>query len=177
MNKNVVHRIEEGMDRRDVYATTYQMRNFYVQLRDAMPDQLERVQLHPAPTESPSGASQAHGCSNVCCGRGLMLPLLRYHAKHIDCYVGVDLHRQNVRYLTHRVTNGKALAELSPPTTAAAYYPFGVHFVEANAAEMAAPLQAGGHPPFERGDLHQRLGTHEPPRRASHVGTGACRGA
>lgn len=147
-SKNVVHRIEDGMDRRDVYATTYQMRNFYVQLRDAMPDQLDvfnYIQHHQIAQWCKPGARVL----DVCCGRGLMLPLLRYHAKHIDRYVGVDLHRANARFLERRVTDGKALGELSPPTTAPRYYPFGVHFVEADAAEMAAPLQAAGHAPFD----------------------------
>ena len=34
MNKEIVYRIEDGMDREKVLCTTYQMRNFYLQFRD-----------------------------------------------------------------------------------------------------------------------------------------------
>ena len=34
MSKEIVYRIEDGMDREKVLCTTYQMRNFYLQFRD-----------------------------------------------------------------------------------------------------------------------------------------------
>ena len=34
MDKQIVYRVEDGMDRSKVLCTTYQMRNFYSQFRD-----------------------------------------------------------------------------------------------------------------------------------------------
>lgn len=147
-DKRVVFRIEDGMDRREVYATTYQMRNFFKQLRDAMPEQLDvfnYIQHHQITKWCRKNARVL----DVCCGRGLMLPLLRYHAKDINRYVGVDLEPANATFLTRRVTDGKPLAELTPPHTVEQYYPFGVHFVESDAAHMSDPLRAAGHAPFD----------------------------
>jgi SAM-dependent methyltransferase len=146
--RNVVFRIEDGMDRRDVYATTYQMRNFFKQLRDALPDQLDvfnYIQHHQIALWCKPRARVL----DVCCGRGLMLPLLRYHATEIDRYVGVDLEPANATFLTRRVTDGKRLDQLVPPTDVTWYYPFKVHYVEADAAAMAQPLIDAGHPPFD----------------------------
>ena len=146
--ENVVFKIEPGMDRREVYATTYQMRNFFKQLRDAMPEQLDvfnYIQHHQITRWCRKNARVL----DVCCGRGLMLPLLRYHAKTINRYVGVDLEPSNASFTSRRVTDGKLLSELSPPTDVDGYYPFGVHYVQSDAAHMADPLRAGGHPPFD----------------------------
>lgn len=34
MDKDIVYRVEDGMDREKILCTTYQMRNFYMQFRD-----------------------------------------------------------------------------------------------------------------------------------------------
>ena len=34
MDKEIVYRVEDGMDREKILCTTYQMRNFYMQFRD-----------------------------------------------------------------------------------------------------------------------------------------------
>ena len=34
---------------------------------------------------------------DVCCGRSLMLPLLRYYAKDIASYTGVDISKANIK--------------------------------------------------------------------------------
>ena len=33
---------------------------------------------------------------DVCCGRGLLLPLMRYYASDVAKYVGVDIHEANI---------------------------------------------------------------------------------
>jgi len=58
-----------------------------------------------------------------------MLPLLRYYCKDIKSYTGVDINDSNSKYLTKRVTNGKAID--------ADYYPFDVSFVRSNVADMS----------------------------------------
>lgn len=130
--KRRVHKITDDIDRSDVLCTTYQMRNFYRQLHDGFFSTLDifnYIQHHQI----------AHWCTpqaevlDVCCGRGLMLPLLRYHAKHIAGYTGVDIEPRNAVFTSKRVPDGK-------PVDLDTYYPFAVRFVEANVAEMAQAL-------------------------------------
>lgn len=145
-DKTLVHRIDEGVDRREVYATTYQMRNFYRQFLDGWLSPLEvmnYIQHH----QVTKWCKPKHRLLDVCCGRGLMLPLLRYHAKDIGGYTGVDIKASNAVFTDRRVTDGKPLADLVDDPDG--YYPFPVHFVEADAAEMAAPLHDQGLAPFD----------------------------
>lgn len=134
MSKNLVHRIEDGMDRREVYATTYQMRNFYRQLGDGfftVLDTMNYIQHH----QIAKWCTPRSHVLDLCVGRGLMLPLLRYHRKNIGSYTGVDIEPRNATYLTKRVTDGSPLKQ--PPEE---YYPFPVRFVEADVAEMSTAL-------------------------------------
>ncbi|MEU8075881.1 methyltransferase domain-containing protein [Catellatospora citrea] len=39
---------------------------------------------------------------DVCCGRGLQVPLLYHHASHIGMYVGLDISEDNLREATQR---------------------------------------------------------------------------
>lgn len=127
-DKRLVWRVEEGMDRQEVYATTYQMRNFYQQLRDGYFSDLDvfnYIQHHQVARMVGAG----NHLLDVCCGRGLLLPLLRYRCKDLGSYTGVDIEPRNARFLERRVTDGKPLEE--------GYYPFPVNFVECDAARMA----------------------------------------
>jgi ubiquinone/menaquinone biosynthesis C-methylase UbiE len=129
VTKNLVFRIEDGMDRREVYATTYQMRNFYRQLGDGFfqgLDVMNYIQHHQVAKWA--GHKKGTRVLDVCCGRGLLLPLLRWYAKELGCYVGVDLKPENAIFTSKRVTDGKPIED--------GYYPFPVEFVEADAAEM-----------------------------------------
>jgi SAM-dependent methyltransferase len=130
----VVLRVEDGMDRRTLVATTYQMRNFYKDLSGGWVDPLQvmnYVQHHTIATEA-TGA-----VLDVCCGRGLMLPVLRYYAKgRVTSYVGVDIAPENAKYMTERVSDGKPLAECQGGASLAEYYPFTVEFVESKASQM-----------------------------------------
>lgn len=130
----IVHRIEDGMDRRQVTATTYQMRNFYRQLRDGYFTSLDifnYVQHHQAARLARRGDKLL----DVCCGRGLLLPLLRFHAKELDSYTGVDIHPPNAVWQRERVTDGQPLPD--------GWYPWPTRFVEANVASMDQHLPAG----------------------------------
>jgi len=130
--RRVVHKIEEGMDRQDVLCTTYQMRNFYRQLRDGFfsaLDVMNYIQHHQIALWCKSGSNVL----DVCCGRGLLLPLLRYHRKEIASYTGVDIAPNNAKWIKQRVTDGK-------PVDVDEYYPFPTQFVESNVAEMSRHL-------------------------------------
>lgn len=144
-DRQVVHRVEDDMDRQTIEATTYQMRNPFKQLRDGYftaLDVFNYMHHHWIAKQARPGDLVL----DVCCGRGIMLPLLRYHAAEIAGYVGVDLEPANAEWLTRRVTDGRPLEELKNPKadgkpyTRETYYPFPTHFVESNAAAMAQPV-------------------------------------
>ena len=81
--KKIVKKIEEGMDPQDVLCTTYQMRNFYMQFRDGFCSNLDvmnYIQHHAVALMAKKGMNVV----DVCCGRSLVLPLLRYYAKDIN---------------------------------------------------------------------------------------------
>lgn len=131
VTKKLVHRVEDGMDRQAILATTYQMRNFYRQFGDgffSVLDVMNYIQHH----QIASWCKKGNHVLDICCGRGLMLPLLRYQVKELGSYTGVDIEPKNAIFTRERVTDGKPI----PP----GYYPFPVAFVEANVAEMASKL-------------------------------------
>lgn len=129
--KKIVHKIEEGMNPQDVLCTTYQMRNFYSQFRDGFFTQLDvmnYIQHHSAAMLAKKGMNVV----DVCCGRSLMLPLLRYYAKTINSYTGVDICESNIREakrgaVKHNLTEDE-LEE---------YYPFKVDWKLSNVANMS----------------------------------------
>ena len=135
--KKIVHKIEEGMNPQ-VLCTTYQMRNFYTQFRDGFfsnLDVMNYVQHHRAAMLAKKGMRVV----DVCCGRSLMLPLLRYYAKDIKSYTGVDISEANIAE-AKRGASAKVLKEEDLKT----YYPFDVNWILSNVAEMSRHISAGG---------------------------------
>jgi SAM-dependent methyltransferase len=135
--KRIVHRVEHGDDRHEILATTYQMRNFYRQLGDGFftrADVFNYLSHH----QIARWAAKRPGAAllDVCCGRGLLLPLLRFHAKELGSYTGLDIEPRNATWQTRRVTDGK------PLENPADYYPFATDFVEGDVAR-ADELLAG----------------------------------
>lgn len=131
--KNIVFKVEDGMDRRDVLCTIYQMRNMYRQLGDGFftsLDVMNYIQHH----QIAMWCERGNDVLDVCCGRGLMLPLLRYHRKNIGSYTGVDIAPENAVFLKQRVTDNKPIENPKD------YYPFPVKFVESNVATMSDKL-------------------------------------
>lgn len=127
----IVYRVEDGMDRSEILCTTYQMRNFYRQFGDgffSVLDVMNYIQHH----QIAKWCRKGQQVLDVCCGRGLLLPLLRYLAKDIGGYTGVDIEPRNAIWRTQRVTDGKPITK--------DYYPFPTRFVESNVAEMASKL-------------------------------------
>lgn len=130
--RKIVWRVEDGMDRTTIACTNYEMRNFYRQFGDGFfstLDVMNYIQHHQVVRWCKKGTQLL----DVCCGRGLLLPLLRYYAKDIGSYTGVDIEAGNAIFTHKRVTDGKPV---EPD-----YYPFPVSFVHANAAEMSKHLK------------------------------------
>lgn len=136
MEKKIVHKIEDGMDPQDVLCTTYQMRNFYSQFRDGFFSQLDvmnYIQHHAASLLCKKG----NNVVDVCCGRSLLLPLLRYYSKTISSYTGVDICEANIRE-AKRGASGKIKEE-----DLETYYPFKVNWILSNVANMSDHINPG----------------------------------
>ncbi len=148
----IVHKITDDIDPAEVLCTTYQMRNFYAQFGDGLItslDVMNFIQHHKAAIMARSGQKVL----DVCCGRGLMLPLLRWYRPKIKAWIGVDIWPQNYLEATRRSATkdirDKRLAPNSILGEGEPYYPFEVHYVESNVASMAEPLIELGHAPVD----------------------------
>ena len=120
MDKDIVYRVEDGMDREKILCTTYQMRNFYMQFRDGFFTNLD-VMNYIQHLAAAHMAKKGMNVLDVCCGRSLMLPLLRYYAKDIASYTGVDISKANIKEAMRGAT-----AKNLEPKDLTSYYPFRV---------------------------------------------------
>lgn len=131
MRDRIVHRIEPDVDRQDVLCTTYQMRNFYRQLGDGYFTNLD-VMNYVQHVKAVQMIRPGWKVLDVCCGRGLLLPLIRWYRKDIGEYVGVDICEKNVREAQTRT----AYKQIDHQ----AYYEFPHRWVICNVAEMGRHL-------------------------------------
>ena len=132
--KKIVYRVEDGDNRDDILCTTYQMRNFYQQFHDGFftnLDVMNYIQHFRAAQMSKKGMNIV----DVCCGRSLMLPLLRYYAKDIASYTGVDICEANIREAMRGASKKLSLQELKT------YYPFRVEWKLGNVINMSSFIQ------------------------------------
>jgi 2-polyprenyl-3-methyl-5-hydroxy-6-metoxy-1,4-benzoquinol methylase len=126
--KKIVYKIEDGMDRKEIEATTYQMRNFYRQMGDGFFSVLD-VMNYIQHQQIVRLCKKGNHVLDICCGRGLLLPMLRYERKDIASYTGVDIEPKNAIFTSQRVTDNKPIEK--------DYYPFPVNFIESNVSEMS----------------------------------------
>lgn len=133
MNKKIVYRVEDGMNREEILCTTYQMRNFYSQFHDGFFSNLDVMNYiqHFAAAQMPKKGANV---VDVCCGRSLMLPLLRYYAKDINSYTGVDISEINIKEAI------RGASKRLTPEEFKIYYPFKVQYKLGNVAEMSNAL-------------------------------------
>ena len=68
MDKEIVYRVEDGMDREKILCTTYQMRNFYMQFRDGFFTNLD-VMNYIQHLAAAHMAKKGMNVLDVCCGR------------------------------------------------------------------------------------------------------------
>lgn len=139
--KKLVDKNDGSLEPDEILATTYQMRNFYKQMSDGWINHLHVMNYiqhvvcaDRAPTEG--------RVLDVCCGRSLMLPLLRYRADGIDEYVGVEIEEKNLSPLDTRVTDGTSISD-NPrlPDSHEEYYPFDITYHVTDAAEMDSHIE------------------------------------
>lgn len=137
----IVYKVEDGMDPETVLCTTYQMRDMYSQFGTAFftPGDIMNYIQHDAAMKY---IGKGHKVLDVCCGRALMLPLLRYNKSDIACYVGVDIEPKNYGEAFRRagVTPVKGRFAPNYPGQGKSFYPFPVFFITSNVAEMSREL-------------------------------------
>ena len=124
-SKSIVFKVADGADPKQIYCTTYQMRDFYLQMRDGFftnLDVMNYIQHYVAATMPRKNAR----ILDVCCGRALLLPLLRYNNKEISEYVGVDISTRNLAEAKRRIADK--------------VFPFNVVFVECDASKMSQEI-------------------------------------
>jgi len=140
--KKVVKRVESGMDRREIAATTYQMRNPFTQFRDGVAGELDSMCYFEhafAADLCPKGGRVL----DVCCGRGLLIPFLRYRGNAPSLYVGVDLKPTNAVWKD-------GIDPRKPGQPKKKGWGFKTVFVESNVASMAEPVrEAAGNKRFD----------------------------
>lgn len=133
MSKQVVYRVEDGMDRKEILCTTYQMRNFYSQFHDGFFSNLD-VMNYIQHFKAAQMAKKGDNVVDVCCGRSLMLPLLRYYAKDINSYTGVDISKTNIKEAM------RGASKKLMPNEYKTYYPFQCEWKCGNVAEMSKAI-------------------------------------
>ncbi len=147
----IVLKITDDIDPSEVLCTTYQMRNFYAQLGDGLATSLELMNYIQHQRASLMARSNDR-VLDVCCGRGLMLPLLRWNRPKIASYTGVDIHPQNWLEATRTSATTDIRTKRMAPNNVGngpPYYPFNINFLESNVASMAKPLRDLHWAPFD----------------------------
>jgi 2-polyprenyl-3-methyl-5-hydroxy-6-metoxy-1,4-benzoquinol methylase len=128
MDRKIVHKIEEGTNPSEVYCTTYQMRNFYAQFADGFfssLDVMNYIQHHAAVKRMKKGWRVL----DVCCGRGMLLPLMRYYSAEVKEYVGIDISQANINEQLRR-------SGVKKIDDAKEYYPFKLTHVVGSVEDM-----------------------------------------
>jgi 2-polyprenyl-3-methyl-5-hydroxy-6-metoxy-1,4-benzoquinol methylase len=131
--RKIVYFIDDGTNPAEVYCTTYQMRNFYAQFADGFfssLDVMNYIQHHAAVRRM----KKNWRVLDVCCGRGLLLPLIRYHKPNIREYVGVDISQTNINEQLRR-SGVKKIDDIE------AYYPFKITHVLCSVEDMDQELE------------------------------------
>lgn len=93
----VVKKIEDGVDRRQVAHTTYQMRNPFRQFADGVAGELD-MHCYMQHAQAADLCRKGSMVLDVCCGRGLLIPFLRYRMAPPSIYVGVDAEPANAKW-------------------------------------------------------------------------------
>ena len=110
-HRNVIGKVQVG--------DPIQMRNFYAQFADGCFSSLDVMNfiLHNKAVRMMKKDARI---LDVCCGQGLILPLIRYYARNIKEYVGVDVSQSNLD--EQKIRSGIKNIEGRFPK----YYPFKV---------------------------------------------------
>lgn len=117
----------------DILCTTYQMRNFYHQFRDGFFTDLD-VMNYIQHLSVIRMMKKGDIVLDVCCGRGLLLPMMRYYSKDIKKYIGVDIEEKNMTSKNKNICNGKDIAPEE-------HYPFLTEWIVSDVADMSEKIR------------------------------------
>jgi len=149
--KKIVLKVEEGMDPREIYCTTYQMRNVWQQIATAMitPLDVMSLSMHHAAAVMCRSKDKV---LDVCCGRAMILPLIRRVRPNVLSYTGIDIHPQNYAE-AYKYSAMSKIADYrfanNSPGQGEPWYPFAINFVEGDAADMYEQLTLAKLAPFD----------------------------
>lgn len=132
-DRTLVHKVDGTIPPEDIYATTYQMRNFYQQFADGFFSSLD-VMNYIQHQKAVKYMRKGDRVLDVCCGRGLLLPLMRYKAKEIKEYVGVDIEPKNIAEQLRK-------SGIKKIEDAEEYYPFKITHVVDSCENMTQYLE------------------------------------
>ena len=128
----IVAKIENGQDRRQVLCTTYQMRNCFRQFADGVASELD-VHCYFQHAYAADLLPKNGRVLDVCCGRGLLIPFLRYRGNPPSVYVGVDIHPGNAKWREGADPRREGESKTD--------WGFPLLFVESNVDSMAGPIR------------------------------------
>lgn len=131
--RKIIYKNDGTVPIEDILCTTYQMRNFYHQFRDGFFSKLD-IMNYIQHFKAVEMMKKNYNVLDVCCGRGLVLPLIRYYRKNINKYVGVDIKKENAIWQSKNICNGKEIDKNI-------YYPFETEFIESNVSEMSEKIK------------------------------------
>jgi ubiquinone/menaquinone biosynthesis C-methylase UbiE len=109
------------------------MRNFFAQFSDGFfssLDVMNYIQHHAAVLRMKEG----YRVLDVCCGRGMLLPLIRYYAPKIKEYIGVDISEENIREQLRR----SGVKKIDDAST---YYPFKLTHIISSVEDMDEKIE------------------------------------
>jgi len=133
MSRKIVLKIDGDTNPKDVYCTTYQMRNFFRQLGDGFFSSLD-VMNYIQHLVAVDRMRSKQRVLDVCCGRGLLLPLIRWSKKSVE-YVGVDISEKNLKEQA-RWSGNKNISD-----EGLEYYSFPIRQVVCSCEEMSSKLE------------------------------------
>lgn len=138
--KKIVLRMKAGDDRREIYASTYQMKNPFHSFADGCITENDVFCYFQHVFSADLCPREGARVLDMCCGRGLLLPFLRYRGiprgvPRPSLYVGVDLEPKNAQWKDgfDPRRRGKEKKESG--------WGFEILFVESSVAEMVEPLR------------------------------------
>jgi SAM-dependent methyltransferase len=108
------------------------MRNCFRQFADGVAGELD-VHCYSQHAYAADLAPKNANVLDVCCGRGLLIPFLRYRGNAPRRYVGVDIHAANAGWRDGKDPRGENRGDKTD-------WGFPLVFVESNVAEMAKPV-------------------------------------
>lgn len=94
--KKIVYKITDGMDESEIICTTHQMDNFYTQFvkgqikESGVMNYIQHLVTALIPKKNAI-------VLDVCCGRSMILPLLKHHNNKIKKYIGLDISEENLK--------------------------------------------------------------------------------